>query len=220
AIQEQRGTIDKYMGDCVMAFWGAPLPDEDHAHHAVTSAFAMLRAVHELDEPFAAKGWPSIRVGVGIASGPMNVGNMGSEFRVAYTVMGDTVNLGSRLEGLTKQYGVDILVNERTTKLAEQFAYREIDLVRVKGKTEPAAIYEPLGIASALSDDIMTELDEYRRALAAYRQRQFDVAESTFRNLKQRTDATLYNVYLDRIDQFRRAAPPDDWDGVFDHLIK
>ena len=220
AIQEQRGTIDKYMGDCVMAFWGAPLPDEDHAHHAVTSAFAMLRAVHELDEPFAAKGWPSIRVGVGIASGPMNVGNMGSEFRVAYTVMGDTVNLGSRLEGLTKQYGVDILVNERTTELAKDFAYREIDLVRVKGKTEPAAIYEPLGIASALGDDIISELEVYTSALGAYRERRFDEAESTFRNLKQRTDATLYNVYLDRIEQFRREAPPGDWDGVFDHLIK
>ena len=220
AIQRQRGTIDKYMGDCVMAFWGAPLPDDDHADHAVTSAFAMLAAVHELDVPFAAKGWPSIRVGVGIASGPMNVGNMGSEFRVAYTVMGDTVNLGSRLEGLTKQYGVDILVNERTTELAPDFTYREIDLVRVKGKTEPVAIYEPLGRSSKLADATLAELDEYRDALRAYRERRFDVAESTFRNLNQRTDATLYNVYLDRIDQFRREAPPADWDGVFDHLIK
>ena len=220
AIHGQRGTIDKYMGDCVMAFWGAPLPDDEHAHHAVTSAFAMLQAVRALDEPFAQKGWPSIRVGVGIASGPMNVGNMGSEFRVAYTVMGDTVNLGSRLEGLTKQYGVDILVNERTTELASDFTYREIDLVRVKGKTEPAAIYEPLGITTDLDNDTLQALDEYRTGLNAYRERNFDVAESTFRNLKQRTDATIYNVYLDRIAQFRREAPPDDWDGVFDHLIK
>ena len=103
AIQKHRGTIDKYMGDAVMAFWGAPLADDDHARHAVMAAFDMIKAVESLDEPFRAKGWPAIRVGVGIASGDMNVGNMGSEFRIAYTVMGDTVNLGSRLEGLTKQ---------------------------------------------------------------------------------------------------------------------
>ncbi len=147
-IQDYRGTIDKYMGDCVMAFWGAPLPDADHAKHALLAAFGMVRSVKLLDEPFAAKGWPSIRVGVGIASGEMNVGNMGSEFRIAYTVMGDTVNLGSRLEGLTKQYGVDIIVSAGTVALIPDFTFRELDLVRVKGKHEPVAIYEPVGETS------------------------------------------------------------------------
>lgn len=220
AIQTHRGTIDKYMGDCVMAFWGAPLTDAEHARHALLSAYDMLQAVRDLDEDFAAKGWPSIRVGVGIASGDMNVGNMGSEFRVAYTVMGDTVNLGSRLEGLTKQYGVDIIVNARTAELVPDFSFRELDLVRVKGKTEPVAIYEPLGRTAEMTAATADECADYTTALQAYRSQDFDRAEELFKNLKQRTDSLLYNKYLDRIGTFRREAPPGDWDGVFDHLSK
>ncbi|MEJ2129622.1 MAG: adenylate/guanylate cyclase domain-containing protein [Woeseiaceae bacterium] len=220
AIQTHRGTIDKYMGDCVMAFWGAPLADDDHARHAILAAFDMIRAVRELDEPFQARGWPAIRVGVGIASGDMNVGNMGSEFRIAYTVMGDTVNLGSRLEGLTKQYGVDIIVNDRTAQLVPDFTFRELDLVRVKGKNEPVAIYEPLGPGGEISRDTAQELAIYSAALAAYRQKQWNEAQDSFQTLKQRTDHLLYNVYLDRIERFRVQPPPDDWDGVFAHLSK
>ena len=220
AIQNHRGTIDKYMGDCVMAFWGAPLTDQEHARHALSSAYDMLDAVVSLDEDFAAKGWSPIRVGVGIASGDMNVGNMGSEFRVAYTVMGDTVNLGSRLEGLTKQYGVDIIVNARTTELVPDFTFRELDLVRVKGKHEPVAIFEPLGASSEIGDEVRQEHEDYVNALAAYRRQDFDVAERRFQKLKKRTDALLYNVYLDRIERFRHEPPPSGWDGVFDHLSK
>jgi len=220
AIQEHRGTIDKYMGDCVMAFWGAPLDDKDHARHALLSAYDMLSAVESLDDEFERKGWPKIRVGVGISSGDMNVGNMGSEFRVAYTVMGDTVNLGSRLEGLTKQYGVDIIVSTRTVELVPEFAFRELDLVRVKGKTEPVAIYEPLGLADELDAQSVQDLEDYASALHAYRQGNFAVAEQKFTNLKERGPEPLYTVYLDRIGAFRRAPPADDWDGVFDHLNK
>ena len=220
AVQTHRGTIDKYMGDCVMAFWGAPLADEDHARHAVLTAFDMLEAVTSLDEPFAAKGWPAIRVGVGIASGEMNVGNMGSEFRIAYTVMGDTVNLGSRLEGITKQYGVDIIVNDRKAALVPDFAFRELDLVRVKGKTEPVAIYEPIGPTASISAETAATLEMYTAALAAYRQQNWDVASDSFQTLRERNDELLYNVYLDRIERFRGEPPPDDWDGVFEHLSK
>jgi len=220
AVQDHRGTIDKYMGDCVMAFWGAPLHDPDHARHALLSAFDMIAAVKTLDEPFGKKGWPAIRVGVGIASGAMNVGNMGSEFRIAYTVMGDTVNLGSRLEGLTKQYGVDIIVNDLTTRLVPDFAFRELDLVRVKGKTKPVAIFAPLGPRKEISIETAAELDEYNAALAAYRGKQWNSAEVSFQKLKQRTDALLYNVYLDRIERFRTEPPVEDWDGVFEHLSK
>jgi len=220
AIQDHRGTIDKYMGDCVMAFWGAPLADEAHASHAIRSAFDMLAAVETLDEPFSQKGWPSIRVGVGIASGDMNVGNMGSEFRVAYTVMGDTVNLGSRLEGLTKQYGVDIIVNDRTCQLAPEFAYRELDLVRVKGKQEPVAIFEPLGLRDEFAEKVAAELAEYHEALAAYRAKDWRKAVSLLENLTDQSDALLYTVYMDRIAQFMESPPPADWDGVFDHLSK
>ena len=220
AIQEHRGTIDKYMGDCVMAFWGAPLDDEEHARHALLSAFDMLSAVESLDGEFERKGWPKIRVGVGIASGDMNVGNMGSEFRVAYTVMGDTVNLGARLEGLTKQYGVDIIVSARTAELAPGFAFRELDLVRVKGKNEPVGIYEPLGPAAELDAQTLRDLEDYASALHAYRERRFEVAGQRFTELRERRDEPLYTIYLDRIGAFRREPPPDDWDGVFDHLSK
>ncbi|MDX1498608.1 MAG: adenylate/guanylate cyclase domain-containing protein [Woeseiaceae bacterium] len=220
AIQEQRGTIDKYMGDCVMAFWGAPLADDEHARHAILAAFEMLGAVRALDEPFRARGWPTIRVGVGIASGVMNVGNMGSEFRIAYTVMGDTVNLGSRLEGLTKQYGVDIIVNDRTRALAPEFTYRELDLVRVKGKLEPVAIFEPLGPRDGIDATTAAELAGYEAALAAYRRQDWAEAARLFENLKQRTDHVLYNAYTERIRRFRAAPPPEDWDGVFEHTSK
>jgi len=220
AIQNQRGTIDKYMGDCVMAFWGAPLHDAEHARHALLAAFEMVAAVRELDEPFRARGWPAIRVGVGIASGPMNVGNMGSEFRIAYTVMGDTVNLGSRLEGLTKQYGVDIIVSDRTAQLVPDFTFRELDLVRVKGKNEPVAIHEPIGPAATIDASVAGELAAYSAALAAYRGRQWDAAQDSFETLKDRTEHLLYTMYLDRIEKFRSDPPPDDWDGVFAHLSK
>ena len=220
AIQEYRGTIDKYMGDCVMAFWGAPLTDEDHARHALLSAFAMLRAVESLDEEFTARGWPQIRVGVGIASGDMNVGNMGSEFRVAYTVMGDTVNLGSRLEGLTKQYGVDIIVNDRNAELVPDYAFRELDVVRVKGKTEPVSILEPVMPQSALDALERAELASYARALSAYRNKNWDIAQGIFEELHTKSGHLLYRIYLDRIAAFRAEPPPDDWDGVFEHLIK
>lgn len=219
-IQANRGTIDKYMGDCVMAFWGAPLADEDHARHALLAAFGMLRAVQDLERPFREKGWPKIAVGVGIASGEMNVGNMGSEFRIAYTVMGDTVNLGSRLEGLTKQYGVDIIVSGRTAELAPEFTFRELDLVRVKGKTEPVAIYEPLGAAEGLPGEIRRDLDAYSEALAAYRRQDWDTAQGFLQALRRESSAILYGIYLDRIALFRQKPPPADWDGVFEHLVK
>lgn len=219
-IQEHRGTIDKYMGDCVMAFWGAPLPDEQHARNALLAAFGMIDAVKSLDAPFAAKGWPTVRVGVGIATGDMNVGNMGSEFRIAYTVMGDTVNLGSRLEGLTKQYGVDILVCENTARDVSDFCFRELDLVRVKGKQKPVAIFEPLGMTSQLDEDTLGSLADYEKALSLYRGQAWQQARQLFENLAEQQDELLYNVYLDRIKRFRQEPPGADWDGVFDHLSK
>ncbi|MEE8427305.1 MAG: adenylate/guanylate cyclase domain-containing protein, partial [Woeseiaceae bacterium] len=219
-VQRHRGTIDKYMGDCVMAFWGAPLTDAQHARHAVLAAFDMISTVRELDQPFKEKGWPSIRVGVGIASGEMNVGNMGSEFRIAYTVMGDTVNLGARLEGLTKQYGVDVIVNEKTVDLVPDFTFRELDLVRVKGKNEPVAIFQPLGPSEKIDVDTIAQLQEYKAALDAYRRQDWDSAKVSFQKLKVHADELLYNVYLDRIDQFEKVQPGKDWDGVFTHLSK
>lgn len=220
AIQNHRGTIDKYMGDAVMAFWGAPLNDDDHAQHALLAAFEMIQVVQQLDEPFRKKGWPQIRVGVGIASGEMNVGNMGSEFRIAYTVMGDTVNLGARLESLTKQYGVDIIVSDQTAARVPDFTFRELDLVRVKGKTEPVAILEPLAPTANITEQDKERLTIYAEALAAYRAQQWDRAIAAFNSLKDQSDDLLYNMYLDRIENFRQSPPGESWDGVFDHLSK
>lgn len=220
-IHQHRGTIDKYMGDAIMAFWGAPLADPEHARHALLAGFEMLERVHRLSEEFQARGWPAIRIGVGLNTGPMNVGNMGSEFRVAYTVMGDAVNLGSRLEGLTKAYGVECIVGEATRAAVDDFTYRELDRVRVKGKDEPVTIYEPLGPSDSLAVEDRNELKLYRQALKLYRGQDWDLAELQFLNLKQRhPERALYGLYAERVAHFRTQPPGADWDGVFTHLSK
>ncbi|MCC7410919.1 MAG: adenylate/guanylate cyclase domain-containing protein [Gammaproteobacteria bacterium] len=220
-IHENRGTIDKYMGDAIMAFWGAPLEDPDHARHALESGMQMLARIDEINTEFAKRSWPEIHIGVGINTGAMSVGNMGSEFRMAYTVMGDAVNLGSRLEGLTKTYGVSIIVSETTRAAVPDYAYRELDRVRVKGKDEPVAIFEPLGPAGAVSKPLADELKLYRQALKYYRSQQWDMAELQFLNLgKSSASPALYDMYVGRISHFREHPPGEDWDGVFTHKTK
>ncbi len=147
-IHHHRGTIDKYMGDAVMAFWGAPLPEPDHADQAVATALAMCRSVDALSAELARENLPALRLGIGISTGVMSVGNMGSDFRMAYTVMGDPVNLGARLEALTRQYDVDILVSEATAEAATAFSFREVAVTRVKGKEEPVRVLTPIDPAT------------------------------------------------------------------------
>jgi adenylate cyclase len=220
-IHQQRGTIDKYMGDAVMAFWGAPLPDPDHARHAINAALEMIAKLDDINALFKLKGWPQVRIGIGINTGTMNVGNMGSEFRMAYTVLGDAVNLGSRLEGLTKGYGADIIVSETTAKAAPQYAYRELDVVRVKGKDKPVAIFEPLGPAGAIDARRVDEIKLYRQALKYYRSQQWDQAELQFLNLaKASPSSQLYKMYAERVAHFRKNPPGANWDGVFTHMSK
>lgn len=221
AIHEHRGTIDKYMGDAVMAFWGAPLEDPEHASNAVGAALAIVQVMERLGPEFRTKGWPELRVGVGLNTGVMNVGNMGSEFRMAYTVLGDAVNLGSRLEGLTKAYGVNIIVSEYTRDAAPEFAYIELDRVRVKGKAEPVAIFEPLGRRDLLPREAKQLRARHKQALMLYRDRQWDAAEREFFTLSQADPAReLYRIYLDRIARFRQQPPVADWDGVFTFSTK
>ncbi|MBD3898145.1 adenylate/guanylate cyclase domain-containing protein [Halomonas sp. ML-15] len=153
AIHKHGGTIDKYMGDAVMAFWGAPLHDPDHADHALHGAWAMREALEEVNRELRAEGKPPLSMGIGLNSGEMSVGNMGSRFRMAYTVMGDNVNIGSRLEGLTKEYGVDLIVSESVVARAPNWAFRRLDRVRVKGREQPLWIYEPLGSAASPDTD-------------------------------------------------------------------
>ena len=221
AIHENRGTIDKYMGDCIMAFWGAPLPDPSHPRHALDAAFGILDALAVIREEFKKKGWPEINVGVGISSGEMNVGNMGSEFRMAYTVLGDTVNLGSRLEGLTKSYGVQIITSEPTVDAIPEYIFRELDKVRVKGKNKPVAIFEPLCLKEDIDKETRSELTRYKQALKLFRQQDWDNAEMEFFTLNRGDpDKFLYSLYLERIANYRNNPPGKDWDGVYTHTSK
>ena len=215
-IQKHRGTIDKYMGDAIMAFWGAPLPDPDNAKHALDAAMGMIEELKTVQAAFEAKGWPAIKIGVGLNTGTMTVGNMGSSFRMAYTVMGDAVNLGSRLESITKQYGVYVIVSEFTKAKVPDYVYRELDKIRVKGKDEPVAIFEPIGMTGTVTQDVLDTLARYHDALALYRAQQWDAAEAAFIELHQTEPSRyLYNeVYLNRISVLRKNPPGGNWDGV------
>ncbi len=220
-IHERRGTIDKYIGDAIMAFWGAPLADPEHPRHAVQAALAMTRRLQALEEEFRARGWPPLRIRIGVNTGMMSVGNMGSEFRMSYTVLGDAVNLASRLEGAAKQYGVSIVISEYTREQAPEYVCRELDRVRVKGRMQPVAIFEPLGLAGELSPEQLVELAEYEAALHALRRQAWDEATARFQGLSgQRPDCRLYGLYLDRLSALRTAPPPSDWDGVFSLSVK
>ncbi|MFA5370552.1 MAG: adenylate/guanylate cyclase domain-containing protein [Sideroxydans sp.] len=215
-IYEQRGTIDKYMGDCIMAFWGAPLADAEHAQRAILAGLKMQRALAELQPHFKARGWPEIRVGVGINTGRVSVGNMGSEVRIAYTVMGDAVNLASRLEGITKEYGAQIMVGEMTKQAAPQFVYREVDKVRVKGKVEPVAIFEPLGLTGEVEQAVLDEVKLFHQALRSYRKQEWDKAELELLSLHNMAPTSkLYQVYAERVAYYRANPPGAEWDGVF-----
>jgi adenylate cyclase len=220
-IHDHQGTIDKYIGDAIMAFWGAPMHDTLHASHAVQAALSIIQMLDTMQDQLKAKNWPMIDMGIGINTGVMNVGNMGSEFRMAYTVMGDAVNLGSRLEGLTKQYGVKFIVSETTQQAAADFAYRELDRVRVKGKLKPITIYEPLGKITEISEQQRVDLQQLTEALCAFRQQHWDNANTIFAQLAQRQPHDkLYALYLERIAIYRQNPPKSDWDGVFTHTSK
>jgi adenylate cyclase len=203
-----------------MAFWGAPLEDPDHALHGVTAALQMLVKVQVLNEDFAARGWPRIKIGIGLGSGPMSVGNMGSEFRMAYTVLGDTVNVGSRLEGLTKIYDVGIIVSETTAQAVPGHSFRELDFVRVKGKNKPIRIYEPIGETSRLDGAVVKELELLEQAYDNFRGQQWDQARDLFRRLEQKTGHAVYRIYQDRVEHYRANPPGEQWDGVYTHVTK
>jgi len=215
-IQERRGTIDKYIGDAIMAFWGAPVSNPDHVRDGLEAAMEMQKHIRDLDEPFVKRGWPPLHIGVGLNCGEMNVGDMGSKFRRAYTVMGDAVNLGSRLEGLTKEYGVGILVSENVVKAAQGFVYREIDKVVVKGRQEGVAVFEPIGVVGQVTDTALTEIDRFHKALEYYRKQRWDEATQILKDLQAANpDAKLYRLYLKRIDHFRNNSPGPAWNGLW-----
>ncbi len=214
-IQKHHGTIDKYIGDAVMAFWGAPIKQSDHAKRALVAAIEMLQVLKEMNKGFVKKGWPALKIGIGLNTGDMRVGDMGSEFRKAYTVMGDAVNLGSRLEGQTKSYGVELIVSESTRAAVPDYVYRELDRIRVQGKDEPVTIFEPIALKSKISKAEKSELKLYMQAVNYYRSQNWDNAEVQFLNLQRQNEGCfVYQLYIDRIQQFRQNPPGEGWDGV------
>jgi adenylate cyclase len=227
AIIEQKGTIDKYMGDAIMAFWNAPIDDPNHEINACHAAIAMLKRVDELNTEREIEAnengtrFIPINIGVGLNTGQCVVGNMGSDLRFDYSVLGDSVNLASRLEGRSKSYGTPIIIGAGTAAKAEStFATLEIDLITVKGKTEPERIFTVLGGEDVFaSEDYRKIRDLNDRMLKAYRRRDWNGALDALQLARHtRTDFPLdevFALYLSRIHTFQKDAPPDDWDGVF-----
>jgi adenylate cyclase len=210
-----RGTLDKYIGDAIMAFWGAPMEDKEHARNGVLAALEMQRGCIALNQKFAARGWPPLRVGIGLNSGPVRVGDMGSKVRRAYTAMGDPVNVASRLEGRTKSYGLGILVGEATRNLVKDVVFREIDKIKVKGKDEAITVYEPIGLESEMDKKVLDELKLWHQTLRSYRAQQWDQAEVNLLNLQRMNPGcVLYQVYAEKVAEYRRKPLPAEWDGV------
>ena len=211
-----RGTLDKYMGDAIMAFWGAPVADPQHARNGVLAALDMQKECRILNKKFAARGWPTLKIGVGVNSGSVRVGDMGSKVRRAYTVMGDAVNIASRLEGITKQYGADVIIGDGTRKLITGFVVREVDRVRVKGKDEPVTIYEPWGLEGQVDQAKLDEINIWNQSLKLYRHQDWDRAELQLLNLQKRVpSADLYGVFIERIAHFRAHPPEPGWTGAW-----
>jgi adenylate cyclase len=219
-IHQRMGTIDKYMGDCIMAFWGAPMDNPNHARDAVLAGMEMQAALTELNKTFVAKDWPELHVGVGINTGRVSVGNMGSKFRIAYTVMGDVVNLASRLEGITKFYAAPVAVGESTRAAVLDMVFIELDLVRVKGKELPVAIFQPLGLQDQVDAVSLAAAQKFSSALAAYRAQRWDEAEAILNALQAESPSKLYVLYLERLGHLRDNPPGTDWDGVWIYASK
>ncbi len=220
-IRANRGTIDKYMGDCVMAFWGAPVETTEHAQLAVTAAMQMSLAIKEINDDHRKKGIPEIGIGIGLNTGTMCVGDMGSNIRRSYTVIGDAVNLGSRLEGLSKNYGVDIVVSETTRKLAPNFVWQELDKVRVKGKDLAVSIFYPLAKAGELAADSINELKTWGNFVKAYRTQDWDQSDVLLLNLSRaNAKKYLYQLYSERVASMRMLPFDPEWDGATNYDTK
>jgi adenylate cyclase len=229
-ILEEQGTIDKFMGDAVMAFWNAPLDDSLHPSHACSAALRMMREVESLNELWReeaeAKGRPfkPVQLGIGLNTGICCVGNLGSETRFDYSVIGDNVNVASRLEGQSKTYDVGTVVGESTTARAPDFAFLELDLLKVKGKTEATRAFALLGdTAFKQSPNFITLAERHGQFLACYRAKDWDAAEALSRECERLNTShldRLYALYRERIDYFRMNPPPPQWDGTAEALSK
>jgi adenylate cyclase len=210
------GLLDKYMGDAIMAVFGAPLDQPDHAVRACRTALGMMEELKTLQKKWAEDGRPFLNIGIGINSGDMVVGNMGSDMRFDYTVMGDSVNLGSRLEGINKEYGTNIVISEYTyAAIKDVLLCRELDSVRVKGKKLPVKIYELLGEKED-AEKWEKSVNLFEEGLSKYKQGLWDEAIAAFRKvLEVRPDDAPAKLYIDRCQELKKKPPEGPWDGVF-----
>lgn len=216
AIEDNQGVVDKYIGDAVMALFGAPVSSPADVANALAAALAMKARVDKLNQDSRESGVPQLKTGIGLHTGDVVAGNLGSMNRMNYTVIGDAVNLASRLEGLTKQYDAGILVSEDTRNLGTGFLFRELDRVRVKGKEMPVRLFELLGREGEVGEAALEEAGMLEAALAAYRAQCWDEAESRFLALRDAgAVSAVCNLYLGRIAACRQHPPGPDWDGVF-----
>jgi len=217
-VFDRQGTLDKYIGDAVMAFWGAPFEEPGHAARACESALDMMKRVRELQKQWQAEGKPHLDIGIGLNTGVASVGNMGSSLRYGYTALGDAVNLSSRLEGLNKDYGTHILVNESTFEYTKDsgFVFRELDLIRVKGKLKPVIIFELIGRNAEASAETKELLARFAAARDLYRARQWEKAQQSFQSILETwpTDGPS-RTYWKRCQEYLFDEPPLNWDGVF-----
>lgn len=225
SILDHQGTIDKYMGDAVMAFWNAPLDDPHHARHAALAALDMQTRIADLNQTLrreaqeSGRKFTEIRIGVGLSTGPCSVGNMGTENRFDYSVLGDHVNIASRLEGQTRQYGVDILLAENTAKQCKGLAMLEVDRLRVKGRAEPITLYALTGDEEHARSEEFRLLDQaHGQMLESYRDRLWNEALLDIERCLTMADAkteAFYRIYQERIEDYRDNPPDENWDGVY-----
>jgi adenylate cyclase len=232
AIIERKGTIDKYIGDAIMAFWNAPVDDHEQEANACEAALEMLSRAETLNGELKreAEGdggvYMPLRIGIGLNTGPCVVGNMGSDFRFNYSVLGDTVNLASRLEGRTKDYRIPVVIGSRTAEGAKQkFAVMEIDLIMVKGKKQPEAVFTVLGRSEVEADPRCQELREANaQMLGRFRKQQWDDAIDLIARCRKFANgfdiSGLYDMYEERIELYRAQPPGPDWDGVYEAETK
>ena len=222
-VFENYGTLDKYICDAVMAFWGAPFEEPGHAAKACKTALKMTDRVRELQKKWKAEGKPHLDIGIGLNTGMASAGNMGSALPYGYTALGDAVNLSSRLEGLNKDYGTHIIVNESTYQAAKDsgFVFRELDLIRVKGKLQPVTIWELIGRVGedtvyGTAEAVRSRVELFQRARARSCQRQWQAAQEAFQEiLDQWPDDGPSRAYWKRCQEYLFEEPPEGWDGVF-----
>jgi adenylate cyclase len=215
-VEREGGVIDKYIGDAIMAIYGAPLANENHADAAVRTGIAMRNALVELNCTLEKEGIAPLSIGIGINTGTVVAGNMGSEQRLNYSVIGDAVNLASRLESLTKIYGIDLIVSENTKEQSSSFSYQEIDTVKVKGKNRATRIFIPYEV-DATSEQLKQTMSYLNEGLTYYNVRDWHKAERTFKDLSKLTVYPgISSIYLERIELLKQNPPDKNWDGSFE----